>query len=475
VKDSSVGDPIHCGLSLRVPITLTACCVVLLLTSAWPQQSGTASGASHLAPGASAKAECDAIAAIGTPGSADIEPLVPTRIKLMPTRYRDLVSAGAGYRMSDTPLVAFNGKVFGPAGGPDDPGSYYLIPAISRRLRWPMVQSVDVFYNSVLLFALLTGGLGFIACLGTRVGKWVACAQLCLLTGVAYEIGDVYVFMMVSAAAIVPWCLYFAQPKAGGFQLVFSLLSGLIIGISDTIRAHSGTGALIFAVCILLFQAAVGRTRKVLMIGLLLAGMAVPGIGLRSMLGKRDAFLSAVCPSYPKFSAQHPLWHSVYIGLGFLRNEYVPGYDDTVAYLKAQSVSPGALYGSSEYNQVLKGQVFSLVRSHPGLVMATVAAKMGIIFFLLLCASNVGLLAAALYGKGWPIELAFWSAIGFNALFGVMVTPSPKYLLGLVSCAVLYSIVSIDFAIQRGAFHRLSSSIRGFSHVRHSRRVLIPR
>jgi glycosyl transferase family 2 len=65
------------------------------------------------------------------------------------------------------------------------------------------------------------------------------------------------------------------------------------------------------------------------------------------------------------------------------------------------------------------------------------------------------LLCAVQYPKSWSLELAFWCSLGFSSLFGLLVIPNPRYLLGYIAFAVLYGVVSIDHAIERGVLKRL--------------------
>jgi hypothetical protein len=74
---------------------------------------------------------------------------------------------------------------------------------------------------------------------------------------------------------------------------------------------------------------------------------------------------------------------------------------------------------------------------------------------LVLLAGNFGLLAALYSRRPRSLDLAFWIAIGFSALPGLLVVPAPKYLLGCMALVVLYGLVSIDYAIQQGVLHPL--------------------
>ena len=64
--------------------------------------------------------------------------------------------------------------------------------------------------------------------------------------------------------------------------------------------------------------------------------------------------------------------------------------------------------------------------------------------------ANIGLLAAFLYPKNRRLELAFFAALLFQTSFGIMVLPNEWYLLGFISFATLYGVVSINEAIARG-------------------------
>jgi hypothetical protein len=126
-----------------------------------------------------------------------------------------------------------------------------------------------------------------------------------------------------------------------------------------------------------------------------------------------------VCPNYPTVIPAHALWHSVYIGLGYLSNEVVTSYNDQVAYDKVQSLVPGTLYESPEYHHILRQQVGLIVRQHPQLVLYTVAAKLGVIGAMFLVFANVGLIAAERVRKPLGLELPFW--------IGSLSTPCSAY------------------------------------------------
>jgi hypothetical protein len=186
-----------------------------------------------------------------------------------------------------------------------------------------------------------------------------------------------------------------------------------------------------------------------------IVGLLLPAWYTRTLLDARDAYLQK--HGYTSVGARHHVvWHVIYIGLGYISNNVVPGYRDEFAAARVREMSSDTIYASPEYEQYLKHEVIHIVVQHPLLVMETLAAKLGVIVGLLLLCANVGLVAAYHYPKRWPIEVGFWNAIAFQSLIGILAIPAKSYLLGLIAFAVLYGVISIDVAIrQRVAKHIL--------------------
>jgi hypothetical protein len=63
---------------------------------------------------------------------------------------------------------------------------------------------------------------------------------------------------------------------------------------------------------------------------------------------------------------------------------------------------------------------------------------------LVLCI-NIGLAAAWARPKPLGTELAFWLAITFAAVPGIVAIPVPQYVLGMITLALLYWYFSLSF------------------------------
>lgn len=372
-------------------------------------------------------------------------------------RYQALQESLAGYLKTGMPLVAYDGKDLKSAGFGDDIGLYYFIPKIAYSLHISVDQAVNLFFVLLTLASLALGMIGFYLLFKDYLGRLVAFIGLFLLSLLSITIGDIYLIYFSIVMAFVPLFLYFSKTKKSGPCFVtFTLLTGIAIAIAHYLRSHSGTALLIFMGIVIVLYLKFSWREKIILAVALFAGLLVPVIYFGDVLKERNTYLVSHRPSYEVARQKHPLWHSVYIGFGFLNNPYGIQYQDEVAIEKVRSISPGVGYLSQEYEEILKTEVMSLIKNHPLFVVSTLFAKIGVISMYLLIFSNIGLLAAVFYPKHWSMELAFWSGMGFSSLFGILSVPSIEYLLGFISLATLYGIVSINQAIESGLWREIA-------------------
>jgi len=319
----------------------------------------------------------------------------------------------------------------------------------------------DLFIGGMSIICSSIGLLGLLLVLkGGWLKAW-AVFEVLLLAMLSLRIGDVYVVQYAIVILTVPWILYFSRKWQSGLQFPFFLAVGVALGIANFVRAQAGITVVLFSLPLLAFYGKTSGKRRVLLLASLFAGMAATTLYFRHAFVVRDAYIQSHQSDYLSPAPhQHPLWHSVYIGLGFVSNPYVPGgYCDQVGLNRVQSVSPTTSFFSPEYNRILGQQVYEVAKSHPYVVLVNLAAKMGILQIIALLTGNIGLLAAIWYRKPFSLEAAFWGAIGFGAVPGLLVMPNTKYVLGGVAVLALYGLVSIDYALQQGAVRRLSGAL----------------
>lgn len=368
---------------------------------------------------------------------------------IMESRYDALKETMAGYQQTGIPFVGHDGISFTYSGFGDDQAIYYLIPKIAKFFHIPLDQAIDVFFGGMILLALLSGVTGFFLFFKRTASRIIVLLGLGFLSFAAFKVGDVYIAASAAVVASVPLFVYFAGklPAHKGF-FVFLFLAGLGLGISQFVRAHSATAVLLFMVVVLLFTKTELR-KKLVLFSFLGIGLSISAIFFHVQLNNRDSYLQQH-ESGPPPERRHIFWHSAYIGLGFIDNPYVEEYRDEVAFEKVKSINPAIQISSKEYEEVLKNEVIHFISSHPTFFVMNIGAKSGVMILYLIMFANIGLVLSFFYKKPWQIELAFMIAMLFNSLFGLIVVPDPKYVLGFISFAAIYGIFSINFALESG-------------------------
>lgn len=377
------------------------------------------------------------------------------------SRIQALQETLAGYEKTHIPLVAYNGKEFLPSAAwvGDDSGAYYFIPAVSRLFHVNLQTAADLFYFGIILGALILGIIGIFLFQKTLFGKVLGIFYIVLMAFLSVHWGDAYVVYAPVILATIPIFLFLsADVKRMNLVLVWIFVSGVLACVSNLIRFHSGSTVLIFITLFVLCRTGWTKRQKAAGLGILLAGVLCVMLWFHHVVERRNQFFVTHPTSYT-LETHHPVWHQLYIGLGFLSNQYGIAYDDYVGQLKAWGVDPAATFPSDRYQAVMKELYVSIVRHHPLFTVYTYASKTGVVLFYLLLCMNLGLLAAAFYPKPMSLELPFWGSIFFSMLSGILVMPWPQYLAGFFALATLYGAVSLDSALSRGLWKRATRRV----------------
>ncbi len=381
----------------------------------------------------------------------------PTHITLMTSRWSDLQISAAGYEKTGVRLVGWDGSRLVPTEFKDDSGFDYFVPQLTSLFRLSLVQGADFFIGGMIVFCYSLGALGLLLVLQGRWLKAWAMFELVLLALLGVYVGDVYVVQSSIAILIIPWVLYFSRNWQSGLQSPFFLAVGVALGVANFVRAHAGTVVLLFCLPLLAFYGKTSVKRRVLLMASLLAGTTTATLYFRHAFVVRDAYIQNHQSGYlPPAPHQHPVWHSIYIGLGFVSNPYVPGgYCDQVGLNEVQAVSPSTDFFSPAYDRILGQQVYQLAKNHPYVLVSNVAAKLGILQLIVLLAGNIGWLAVR-YRKPLSLDAAFLAAAGFGVLPGLLTMPVPKYVVGGITVLVVYGLVSLNHMFQEGGVRGLS-------------------
>ncbi len=254
----------------------------------------------------------------------------------------------------------------------DDQGIYVIVPVLSHWLGEsdPLTVLRWLFIGAWALTLLFSA----VIFRGIFRSDWAALVAppTLLVSILSFGFGDIYWIAAWVIVTFMPSLILLLRSKPRGFWPALVAIA-LVAGIVTTIRSDAGLPVAIAAGIV----AAIANARwplRVAVIALVaLAYLAPTLIALPAIRENRDhrvgVKLSAGEPT------SHPLWHSLYIGLGYTPNRYGIHYGDQYAAAAAQEADPGVRYLSPAYASVLHTQVDALINHDPGFVAKAEAQK----------------------------------------------------------------------------------------------------
>jgi hypothetical protein len=373
-------------------------------------------------------------------------PKAPTHFMLMMSRYVLMVQAARGYQCTGTTGVGFDGHHFLQTGLSDDPGLMELVPTIARFLGTPLANTYDLLIFTVIFFVILIGYAGFwqlypdprLRPIGTLIFICLGIAEA--------EIADEYIFQISPLIAGIPWLVHFGVSRKPLALTITASLLAFCCSWCSLVRS----GSLIIGLTFLLTMFATRyRIQSPFLPILLIILACVPSVlSERSMIARRNTALAKVGETALGVNS-HPIWHTIYIGLGYIPNSEVPEYKDGVGREKVRSIDPTVAYTSARYQAILRQELWGIVQRRPMLVIRILAAKAAIIVLaasiLLLPAWRLIFTQPALL---W-LDGAFVLTIGLSAMNGIVAVPRTAYLLTFLCLTFLYSSIKLSWANRR--------------------------
>lgn len=364
-------------------------------------------------------------------------------MQIMSCRLEYLQEAYAGLEQTGIPLVALRDGVLCHAGRSDDCGTYLIIPQIASWLRLSIPEAIDAFYYSVILGCFAIGLFGLFCVYKKMKQRLTGFIGLTVIAFYTAKAGDVYVFAPCLTMALIPWLLYgLKQQEKRNLSVWLLPMAGLFSGLSHIMRSQSGTAVLVFAMMLLMVRDKASIQRRLLVLLQTAFAALAPLLFAHYLTAKSDAYIQKHDPVHRPVSHLHAYWHSVYIGLGFVNNPYVPAYKDEVAVEKVKSINPEATYLSEEYLSILTTETFRIREF--AFWINNFGAKMGVILLYFLIFANVGVLLRVLIMRSFEFDLAFGAALLMSSLPGMLVVPYKVYLLGFIALAVLYNVAIVN-------------------------------
>ena len=384
-----------------------------------------------------------------------------------PVRLEMLRGADRGLRETGISLLSWYQGQWIPAGSApptvDDPALYLFSEWTAKLTGFPIDRAIDAFFWAAILLAVGLGAWGFTRLFKTWPARLVGYAGCALMAREAYKIADVQCACVFPILALIPLLLSLPEWKErqGPRWLVGAVLVGLVCGYTNLTRMQAGTGVFLFAGTLLLFLKSMPIRWKALLGMALVLGMVLPTVHFRILEKKRDAFLVQNVPGYEVREVRHPVWHPMYIALGYIPNKYVAPYDDSTGFAAVKAVDPDAPLLSPRYEAVMKGLVLKMVTEHPGFALWQLWLKWWVIVGLVLRFGNIGLVLAFWVKPSWRLALPFLPAMALYAIPGLIVSPVRHYVLGVYLTAAVFGVWMTGLAIDRWrARPRLAEIIR---------------
>ncbi|MGO9275609.1 MAG: hypothetical protein ACLQOO_36125 [Terriglobia bacterium] len=381
----------------------------------------------------------------------------------MPARYSELVEMEAGLEKTHVWGVELDDGRFTTTG--DDLGLFCIVPWLALKLGLSVGTAYDLFIALLIGGSFISGVLGFLRLTPAMWPRLVAITALALVAILAARIGDVYVVMGALPVALVPWILVAARRGSLPVFIAIGAIVGGITALANAVRSQSGTGLVVFMFLAWALSTKVPSRMRLAGLGTAFLCLALGWAAFQNVVAKRNAFLGAHAANESLLGRYgHPFWHSVYIGFGYVENDAVPAYRDEVAVAKVCSMDPAAGFTSPQYESDLRTATLQLVRARPGLVVYSLLAKLGVVLAYLLLFGNIGWLALFRRPVILAIDLAFFAAMAFNSLFGLLVVPFAGYLLGMIAYAAVFGAISFMLAAESGGFRNLGLARLNVTH-----------
>lgn len=335
----------------------------------------------------------------------------------------------------------------------DDQGIYVIVPLLSH---W-LAESDPIAVLRWLWLATWTSSLLFSAVIFRALfrSEWAGLITppTLLLCLASFGFGDIYWVTAWVVVTFMPLLILLARSKPR-HQWVALIPIALTAGIVSTIRSDAGLAVAVAAAAVAAIANGRLTVRAAVIAVVGLAYLTPSWIVLPAIRAHRDHRIGVNLSAHTPTS--HPLWHSLYIGLGYTSNRYGIHYDDSYAAAAVRETDPRAPYLSPAYASALRKQVNALIEHDFGFVVKAEAQKAVVELshtarYLLLLAL---LLPAALAARGparlRPSELAlFLPALAIGVLPAIVAVPFRVYELTLLAPLGTLGLLGIGSAAAR--------------------------
>jgi hypothetical protein len=386
-----------------------------------------------------------------------VAPFFQTFLRLLwfykPTdgRFIHLEFVRNGFNKTGAPWVEYDGKQLIPFCAVDDIGIYWIIPRIGHIMNCSVENAICLFFYGIAVFAWLVGLVSFFLVYRTIPQRTVAAVGLTALLVLTLYIGDVYILYSAAVMAIMPLGMYLClTDNKLLFYGLFGTFIGFFVGIAHFCRSYSGIPPLLFILVLCWLQFDRAYWKKIILTSFIFIGFLAVALFVGQEKKKYHAFIQKSYPTVTLNQYEHGTWHTIYCGLGFFKfmnKQHIEWSDSYVHKFVEMQLSRQENTGLKG-EQILKAEVFNIIKNESNFVICSLFGKLGILILLLLLSANIGLMAALIFRKSFIVDISFLLALCSSAVFPILAMPFLTYGLSFIACAVIYSIVSINHAIQ---------------------------
>ena len=292
------------------------------------------------------------------------------------SRLADYDTLLQAYHHGVGPLVGMlTGGHLVPVGLTDDQGPYIVLPWLSSLLHH--TDNMNAIVRSSVIASFCLTALGYPIAVrrltGSRFAALLSAPLFILCFRYVFTDGFYWVPGLL-VALCVPWLLILARERRAPWPPLVAI--AILAGLSSIFRSQTGLGMLIAAVLVC-GLAAGPRRRRLLSVALILVAYYAVSVGTLDVAFQARGDRMHGYPIAPHTEADftswydgagHPLWHTVYIGLGVVKNRYGITYNDSSAADYVASVDPHAVYVGATYESILRRRVLHLLWSDPGFI-----------------------------------------------------------------------------------------------------------
>ena len=260
----------------------------------------------------------------------------------------------------------------------DDPGIYVYVPEAAHVLgiHDPRVALKLLALGSFALLAIIYP-LVFYDLFGSVAAAVVAPLLLGAFTFLRNS--DIYWVAGWCALLCLPPLFLVATRRWTRWSAAACVAAALVASYAGSIRSQAGLGVVLAALGVVAFRSPTWRQRGLVALLVVAAYVSINPLLVRGLETYRDHEIAAYIDTHPGWrnvsSSGHPLWHSAYIGLGYLPNRWGIVWRDSSAAAAVRRVDPNAPFLSPRYSTILRHLYFHIVETDPGFVLRGYADK----------------------------------------------------------------------------------------------------